>query len=71
MSDEEVHVAQFEHNQIVYLVCDNTKWLVTHIIVDCNGQILYRISNGHKHREVYEIEITEDDNTARPIKGMR
>ena len=70
MSEETVHVARFEHNQEVYLVCDSSKWLVTHIIVDCNGQIQYRISNGYKQREVFEIELTEDGNLVKKIKGM-
>ena len=61
---------QFEHGQEVFLVCDNSKWLVTHIIVDCNGQISYRISNGYTRKEVFEIELTSDSGTAIRVKGM-
>ncbi len=67
---EDVQIAKFEHNQAVYLVCDSTKWIITHIIIDCHGQIQYRISNGYKSNEVYECEITEDGNIVKRIKGM-
>ena len=70
MSEDPIHVAQYEHNQEVYLRCDHSKWIVTHIIVDCNGQLTYRISNGWKAREVFESEITDDSNKTVQIKGL-
>lgn len=67
---EALHIAKFEHSQTVYLVCDNSKWIITHIIIDCGGTIQYRISNGYKQSEVYETELTEDGNIVKRIKGM-
>ena len=67
---EDCHIAQYEHGQEVYLRCDRSKWIVTHIIVDCNAQMQYRISNGWKNREVFEIELTDDSNSVTKIRGL-
>lgn len=60
----------FELGQTVYLRSDRSEWIVTHLIVNVNLEVTYRISNGYTWAEVYEIELTDDPNIAKQIKGF-
>ena len=57
------NAARFELGQQVYLVIDRSEWQVTHVIIDINGQITYRISNGCEWAEVYEQQLTDEIET--------
>ena len=62
---------QFGLGDTVYLRIDRSEWTVTHIIIDINCMFTYRISNGYTWAEVYEIELTNDPNIAKEIKGFK
>jgi hypothetical protein len=60
----------FELGQTVYLLGDRSEWIVTHLVISVTLAVTYRISNGYTWCEVYEIEITDDPNAAKKIKGF-
>jgi len=65
------NVARFNLGDAVYLTIDRSEWQITHIIVDLNGQLNYRISNGYQWLEVYEQQLTENQSLTKPIKGFK
>jgi hypothetical protein len=61
----------FDLGSTVYLIIDRSEWIVTHIILDMNLAVQYRISNGYNWCEVYERELTDDPSTLKQIKGFK